>query len=338
MGSGHQKLSRLARRAFEEVRASAAIGSETSFADGVNAFRAKIDLQKMNRNEYRESTEVTKRLMRKHESVVSYLESRFGSFYREYDFERPLEPVADDRKNKIWMCWWQGEENAPLLVKACIDSVRRNAGDREVIVITDENLGDYAEIPSWLMDKVDAGVVSRTNLSDYLRLYLLGQFGGIWLDATFYCVDRLSGAPYDAPVFTIKRPGYAHGSIACGNFAGYSLGCDADHRRLFSSACDFYLEYWKNSSFMVDYLLIDYLLALVERHCAEAKRDLDSVQPNNGSCDELIKMLGRPFDRCEWNSLKQGTRLFKLTWKQEFPLEVAGKETFYGALVNGHLL
>ena len=49
-------------------------------------------------------------------------------------------------------------------------------------------------------------------------------------------------------------------------------------------------------------------------------------------------MLGRPFDGCEWNSLKQGTRLFKLTWKQEFPLEVAGKETFYGVLVNGHLL
>lgn len=59
------------------------------------------------------------------------------------------------------MCWWQGLDNAPEIVKACVDSVRRNAGNREVIIITDKNVREYVSFPSVFGDDITKEVYLR---------------------------------------------------------------------------------------------------------------------------------------------------------------------------------
>ena len=55
--------------------------------------------------------------------------------------------------------------------------------------------------PEWLLEKKDKGIITKTHMSDLLRLKLLGQYGGIWLDSTFYCTDSLE--PYfESPVWS----------------------------------------------------------------------------------------------------------------------------------------
>ena len=212
--------------------------------------------------------------------------------------------------------------------------MRRNAGGHEVIVITDENLSDYAHIPDWVLEKVRAGIMSRTNLSDLLRLSLLAEHGGMWLDATFFCAGSL-GEYMDLPIWSIKRPDYLHASVACGMFAGYSLACKEGQRHPFVVARDFFLEYWRNSDRLIDYLLVDYLIVLAQRHDPSVAAAFASIEPNNPRCDDLISLLDKPFEQMEWSSLKGATRLFKLSWKQEFPSQSNGIESFYGALVCG---
>lgn len=337
MANRHNNIHRLVYRAGEELRATRELASVVGWPDAANTFRAKLDIQIMNHNGFKEPPAVRDRLIRKHKSVIDYLEAQFGDFYASYDYEKPL-PVSDPAlEGKIWMCWWQGLDDAPEIVRSCVDSVRRNAGNREVIIITDENMADYADIPSWILDKVTAGTITRTNLSDLLRLTLLAEHGGLWLDATFFCCGPLEGACFDKPFWSIKRPGYLHGSIASGYFAGYSLACDAAHRRAFLVARDFFLEYWKKSAFMVDYLLVDYLIVLTQKYCAVAAADFSSIKPNNSQCDELVKVLGEPYEEKRWRKLKSETSLFKLTWKQEFPCERNGQKTFYGMLLEGGL-
>jgi hypothetical protein len=337
VANGHNNVRRLVHRSGEELRATKELASVVGWRDAANTFRAKLDIQVMNRNGFKEPPAVRSRLLRKHESVIEYLESRFGDFYASYDYGKEL-PVSDPAsEGKIWMCWWQGLENAPEIVRACVESVHRNAGNRGVVVITDKNMADYVDIPGWIFDKVADGTITRTNLSDLLRLSLLAEHGGLWLDATFFCTGPLEDMCFGRPFWSIKRPDYLHASIASGYFAGYSLACDAAHRRPFLVTRDFFLEYWKKSAFMVDYLLVDYLIVLAQRHCPEVAADFRSIEPNNRQCDELVKVLGEPFDQECWNELRKDTALFKLTWKQGFPQELNGRETFYSALLKGKI-
>lgn len=41
---------------------------------------------------------------------------------------------------KIWVCWMQGMETAPELVKVCYASLHRHMKDREIILLTKENV------------------------------------------------------------------------------------------------------------------------------------------------------------------------------------------------------
>lgn len=333
MANGHNSIKRIVHRSCEEIGATVRIARATSWPEAINTFRAKLDIQVMSRNGYKEPPEVRERLLRKHETVLKYLEGRFGDYYASYDYGAPLPPLDPALEGKIWMCWWQGEENAPEIVRACIDSVRRNAGGHEVVVITDENLSKYVDIPEWALDKVHAGIMSRTHLSDLLRLSLLAEHGGLWLDATFYCTGPLDGY-MSLPVWSIKRPDYLHASVACGMFANYSLACDAAHRRVFATLRDYYLEYWRQSDELIDYLLTDYLIILAQRHDPAIAAAFATIEPSNPRCDDLISLLDKPFDQRAWDNLNTNTRLFKLTWKQEFRALSESGPTFYKHLLE----
>ena len=337
MTKKHNNLGRIVHRASEEMRATKKIVEVASWSEAINTFRAKLDIQVMNHNGYKESDAVRKRLLRKHETVLKYLENKFGDFYAAYDYRAPLPEVDSELKNKIWMCWWQGLDNAPEIVKACVDSVRRNAGNREVILITDKNVKEYVSFPQCILRRYNEGILSKTHISDFLRLELLSRYGGLWLDATFFCAGSLDKSLYSAPLFSIKRPDYLHASVAGGMFANYSLGCDNEHRRVFATIRDYFLKYWEEEQFLVDYLLTDYFIVLAQRHDSYIGQAFKQIKPNNPMCDELLKKLNTPFDANVWESFLATTSLFKLSWKESFRTDVNGSETFYGKLLNKEL-
>jgi hypothetical protein len=248
-------------------------------------------------------------------------------------------PDCDEKlRNKIWICWWQGIDNAPEIVKTCVDTIKRNAGEYEVIVITDNNYKDYVQFPDWLEEKRKKNIFSRTHYSDLLRMSILAKYGGIWIDSTFFCAGKGFEDYMKLPLWSIKRPDYLHASVASGYFAGYSLGCSYENRWIFGVVRDFLFEYWKRYDKLVDYLLVDYAVVLAQRHNAKIASLFSQIAPNNNNCDELFKVLGDPYDEKIWANLKENTSLFKLTWKQTFPKEVDGKKTFYGMLIDNQLV
>ncbi|MBE7064718.1 MAG: polysaccharide biosynthesis protein [Ruminococcaceae bacterium] len=323
---------------MEELWATYEIARVTSLRKAIITLVAKLNIQIMNRNGFKEPPKVRKRLIDKHNIMIEYFENRFGEFYRNYKLEESFDNEQNVLKNKIWICWWQGEENAPELVKRCIESIRRNAGGCEVVLITEENYMNYVNIPECICEKYRAGIITKTNLSDLLRLSLLARHGGMWIDATFFCTDNISLDEYfKYPLWSIKRPDYLHCSIASGYFAGYSLACDYSNRYIFAIVRDFFLEYWSKSDKLVDYLLVDYMIVLAQKYEHRVKEAFDRIEPNNPNCDELLKNLGLEYNEDRWNKLKNETGLFKLSWKQSFPLTVDGKETFYSKIMDKKL-
>ena len=336
MAVRNNNLKRVYNRLREETHATRKIAKVTSWLDATYTLIAKIDIQIMNRNGYKEYPLFKRHLLRKHAVMMVYFEKQFSDFLKSY---KPA-PVADDgncRPRTIWVCWWQGEDSAPEIVKRCLESIRRNCPNYNVTVITEENYHDYVSFPKHIQEKKEKGLITRTHLSDMLRLELLSRYGGVWLDSTFLCTDNRVEKLFETPLWTIKRPDYFHASIASGYFAGYSLACDASNRRVFSVIRDLVYKYWEENDFMVDYLLFHYIIVLAQRHFSYVREAFDRVIPNNPMCDELYKRLAAPYDERLWKELKDDTSLFKLTWKMTAPETKHGKPTFYGALLNGLL-
>lgn len=330
MKGKEMNIKRIIKRCLEELDATIRIAKVTSIKEALITFLAKIDIQIMNRNGYKETLKIKKHLLEKHKIMIKYYEETFSKFLTDYRIEKKIEEDQDMSKN-IWICWWQGKENAPEIVKKCIKSIEKNAVDHPVIILTEDNYKEYVEIPAWVEEKYKKGIITRTNYSDLLRLSLLAQHGGMWLDATFLCTDTIEEY-FELPIWSIKRPDYGHASVACGYFAGYSLACDREHRWIFKVIRDLFLNYWKNNDTMVDYLMVDYMIVLAQRKFENIKKEFEKISSNNKNCDELFKILNEEYNEDKWNELKKGTRLFKLTWKQSFIKEKNGKKTFYGKL------
>ena len=115
-------------------------------------------------------------------------------------------------------------------------------------------------------------------------------------------------------------------------FANYSLGCDNEHRRVFATIRDYFLKYWEEEQFLVDYLLTDYLIVLAQRHDSYIDQAFKQIKPNNPMCDELFKILDEPYDALKWKALTKDTKLFKLTWKQQFKTSSNQQDTFFGKI------
>lgn len=334
----HNSIRRILHRCMEELISTYDIAKVISLNAALVAFRAKVDIQILNRNGFKESENVKKRLLKKHQIMLDILEDKFKNYWSSYKCIKDLPDCDVNLRNKIWICWWQGLDNAPDIVKACVGSIKRYADKYEVIFITEDNYRIYVKFPYWIEEKYRKGVFSKTHFSDLLRMNILATYGGIWIDSTFFCAGPCFESYMQQPLWSIKRPDYLHCSIAGGYFAGYSLGSSYQNRWIFKVIRDILFEYWKCNDRLIDYLLVDYAVVLAQKHYEDIAVAFCKIEPNNKYCDELCKVLGQPYDEKVWKVLRTDTVLYKLTWKQSFEKEIDGKKTFYGKLMDGTLL
>jgi hypothetical protein len=86
---------------------------------------------------------------------------------------------------KIWIYWDKGEEASPPLVRASIASWRAQNPGWEVTVLDQDSAPAIGRLP------MGPGEVPVQSYADLLRLRLLREYGGVWADATLYCLRPL---------------------------------------------------------------------------------------------------------------------------------------------------
>jgi len=105
-----------------------------------------------------------------------------------YNFFYTNLELFQNPKKKIFILWFQGFKNAPLVVKKCLNSWKKNNPEWEIIELDNSNLKKYINIDYLTTGKQ----ISKAALSDIIRISLLKKYGGIWVDATTYCMKPLN--------------------------------------------------------------------------------------------------------------------------------------------------
>ena len=185
--------------------------------------------------------------------------------------------------NKIWICWFQGMENAPELVQKCYNSVANNNPNSEVIVITSENMSQYVTFPDYIIDKWKKGIITHTHMTDLMRLELLINYGGLWLDATVLCTGKAPDYFYNSELFFYQclKPG----RDGHGNFISSWLINAKTNNKILMATRELCYEYWKDNNSMWDYFLFhDFMSIVLEKYSI----DLGKIIPRDNATPHIL--------------------------------------------------
>ena len=273
-----------------------------------------------------------KAIFRRHEEIKRYIKLNFDSVLNKYkDDVYPESQSFDNRM--IWVCWLQGEANMPDIVRTCYNSVKANGNGREVVLITNENVEKYISIPKFIKDKVNNGKMSRTHLADYIRISLLKNYGGLWIDATVLVTDKIN-IDCKLPFFSIKQKPDSIHFVSQYRWAVWILGCSPQIGKiLFDCLENLFKAYLKKHSFFIDFFLFDYFLAVMYDEIPLVKQLVDNCPYNNPNAYELGALLNKEFNEDAFLQLKKNNTFHKLSWKQPYFMHTADdKPTFYSVI------
>lgn len=254
----------------------------------------------------------------KHNYILSYLGKHYSDVINEHiNAEQIIEQIPEDCF--IWVCWFQGVTQMPESVGYCFESIKKNSGNAKVQLITLDNYLQFVTLPEYIIDKVDRGNISLTHFSDILRCNLLADYGGIWIDASLLLTGKLQ-IP-SLPFFSIKlrRPKNDYSFVSDYRWVAGFMG-GAKGNVLHSFMKDVFNAYWKTETILIDYFLVDYVIALAYKNIPVVKKMIDDVPFSNEDFYYLEANLFNPVNKMELEQVLKRSWIFKIGYKG-FPLK-----------------
>lgn len=270
---------------------------------------------------------------RKHKLVIKHLERKQSNIIEKYRNIREKE-VSLDHERYIWTLWWQGEENAPELVRICLKQLRKNANGAKVVLISKDNYKDYIELPKHIIEKKEAGYISIQQLSDILRFTLLEKYGGLWLDSTIYTSKPIPREYFEYHFFSQHTQWQDTCFVQHNLWHGFCIGSQPGGK-LVSFAKEMFFDYWKKENKLVDYLMIDYIIMLAYQQYPDIKEEIDTLPYSSERLYDLVGLLSDEYDRDSFDKLMDECIFSKLDWHKEYrTVTVDGKGTNYSHIAG----
>lgn len=282
---------------------------------------------------------------RMNEKMLEGIDNMFAYLYVKDKYADLLENFKLDLSNKatqmvmktskkdtpIWVCWLQGLENAPDIVKCCVNSIFANV-QGNIQVITYDNYFKYVKINENILEKHKLGLISKTHFSDIIRLALLCEYGGIWIDSTILMMNR--GLPdyiYQLPIFMYKvRETIDAGYYDPRLFTNWFIKSEKEHPVI--KIVYKMLEEWWRTEKITPYCIFHYIMRVAWDIYTDYIniedgdfRYQDKLVLYDNNCRILERLLNEEFDEMLWNILKEEQPLQKLSYK----MDIKKGETFY---------
>ena len=196
--------------------------------------------------------------------------------------------------------------------------------------MTKDNYREYITFPGFIQEKIDSGVITKTHMSDLLRLELLIRHGGTWLDATVLCSSpEVPSYMMDSDLFVFQdlKPGWdGH----CQRISSWMITARTGHPILRLTRALLY-EYWRKNTQMADYFLFhDFFELAIEAYPEEWN---EVIPCSNAAPHILLLRLFEPYRRDVWEAVKEMTPFHKLSYKFDAS-DAQSPGTYYRSILD----
>ena len=262
------------------------------------------------------------------ERASSYLLRHYGAL-----IAKPLEETATapEPVRIVWLCWLQGMEQAPDIVKQCVASVKHYMPNYDVHVLTAENIFEYVSLPEHIVKKYQKGTITFTHFSDILRTALLVQHGGIWLDATVLLTDAIPAQMTNLPLFFFQNSILSHIPHFGSNWFLIARKGNPVMQRML----ELLFAYWERENTIRDYFIYHLFLYLVLTRNGQgiaAKKQIPYIP--NVDAHTLQFVLFEDFSNSQWEQIISRSPIHKLTWKFNHNEPLNKKGTYYDYILH----
>lgn len=268
---------------------------------------------------------LSKRLLdKKTDYILRWLSNQFSSEITKYSNKQSCRIVKHSPPS-IWTCWWQGEDEAPEIVKMCWDSIKKHASGHKLVIISADNYRQFCDVPVDIQKKFEQGLISHQLMSDYVRVNLLNQHGGLWVDATIFACKDIPDIVFSLPVYNVKNIDDSYplsGRVADASAWQIYFIASQPHSVTYSFISECLTSYWQEFDTPIDYYLTYYLAKIAREQLTEAKREYDQVPPNNKQVELLEPhLLNQQFmqDFSYSSFFNDSTFVYKLSWRKHYP-------------------
>ena len=277
-----------------------------------------------------------KAIAKRHYEIKRYIKKNFKDIFDKYR-QTPFEAeVAQGQEPPIWVCWLQGEENMPEVVRICYKSLLKHSSGKTVNLVTSENLDEYILVPAFIKEYLEEGKISKTHFADYIRIMLLAKYGGLWIDASILVTGDITDET-ERPFYTIKqRLKDSIHYVSDFRWTVSLIGCsESCGKYMFSCLNALFDCYLRKRTFFIDFFLFDYFIATMYEELPAIKELIDSNEENCDSFYLLSENLNEKYDEAVMRYIVEQGKFHKTSWKHNYSeRNNNNKLTFFGYIKN----
>jgi len=241
--------------------------------------------------------------------------------------------VAVETPEILWQFWDNPVGKAtPNIIKSSFETSEKFKGNFEHRILDNSTFENYTDLPDYVLDKFKKGQIGYAHFSDLLRLNLLKNHGGVWLDATGYMTDFI-------PKYILNEDFFV---FLTGNMTGFPYAFMQNcfiRSKKGSFLCEAWyqmcIEFWKKETKVFEYFQHQLMFKTLVQKNPIAK-ELFNKMPHKSE-DETHQLVGdnllKEFNAEEWEKIRKTSFFQKTTYKVAGGIDCTN--TYFSKLSEG---
>lgn len=264
--------------------------------------------------------------------ILPILQNQYRPLLKHLAEKYDKQNLQHKKNDVVYSSWIQGMDNAPDLVKVCMVSRKKYIPNKTFVVITNDNIHDYVQFPNYIEEKYKRGIIPYSHATDLLRLELLINYGGTWIDSTVFVTNNnYPKEMLDSDLFL-----YHFQNNKEEKFSGISnwFISSYSNNKLLLILRDMLYQYWKDYDCLIDYFVFHKFFWMIEEELPEEAASI----PLYSSYDalQMALQLDKPYNDTIMNKITSSSSFHKLDYRKNNKTTSTGEKTFYAHIIENY--